>query len=140
MQTVIVDAALPPAPFTPPDLTSVLQTPFTSLDAAMYDENSWSRSGEGAGMFVANDGSTLFASDAAPLGASATSTMWRDFRVDAQVSTLAFEVQGTDAEVLLVADDEVVRRVRARDGAWKPVVFQLASLRNRALRLALYDR
>lgn len=140
MQTVLVDAAVPALPPVAPDLTSVLQTPFTSLDAAMYDENSWSRSGEGAGMFVADDGSTIFASDAAPLGASATGTMWRDFRVDAQVSTLAFEVQGADAEVLLVADDEVVRRVRARDGSWKPVVFQLASLRNRALRLALYDR
>jgi hypothetical protein len=107
----------------------------------MYDEKTWTREGEGAGMFIANDGSVIVASDATPLGAAASGTFWHDFRVDSNVSSLTFEMQGTDAEVLLVADDEVVRRVRARDAsAWKPVVFQLASLRNRALRLTLYDR
>jgi hypothetical protein len=42
---------------------------------------------------------------------------------------------------MLVADDEVVRRARGRgDDRWRPVVFQLAGLRGKALRIAMYDR
>jgi hypothetical protein len=141
MKTVIAGASVPAAPPAAPDLTSLFTTPALGLDTAMYDENAWTREGDGAGMFVANDGTVIVASDAAPLGAAASGTFWHDFRVDSKVSSLTFEVQGTDAEVLLVADDEVVRRVRARDASsWKAVMFQLASLRDRALRLTLYDR
>jgi hypothetical protein len=82
----------------------------------------------------------VIASDAQPLAAAATGTFWHDFSVDSTIETLSLEVQGGDAEVLLIAEDEVVRRAHGvSDALWTPVVFQLAELRGKTLRVALYD-
>ena len=92
-------------------------------------------------MVQAADGGLVMVSDAAPFGAAATGTSWYDFAIDESVSTLEFEIRGGAAEVLLVAGDEVVRRARGQnDDTFRPVAFQLAGLRGRALRVALYDR
>jgi hypothetical protein len=141
MKTTLVDAALPLPPFTGTDIPTRFVVPPVALTLSMQDQSSWSKSGEGFGMSTGIGGGLELASDSPPLGAAATGTFWHDFQVDDSVTSLAFEIRGGEAEVLLVADDEVVRRARGRDDdVWRPVVFQLAELRGRPLRIALYDR
>ncbi|HKU38176.1 MAG TPA: DUF4185 domain-containing protein [Polyangiales bacterium] len=133
-------AWLPPATALPnlaPEGTAML----SAGDPSFAELAAWTHAGDGGSMSAASDGVLVMSSAVAPLGAAATGTLWRDFSVDDSVSTLEFEVQGGDAEVLLMADDEVVRRVRGRgDSLWRPVAFQLDGLRGKRLRLALYDR
>jgi len=141
MRTVLVDADTPLAPFEAANLLSALQTPSPALNLAMQDQNTWQVFGDGFAMYPTGDGSLELSSDASSLGTAATGAFWHDFRIDGGGSAIAFEIQGGDAEVLLLADDEVVRRVHGRnDEVWRTVVFQLSALRERALRIALYDR
>jgi Domain of unknown function (DUF4185) len=142
MRTLLADAT---GPWLPP-LATDPQAPegmvmLSAGDPAFVELNAWSHAGDGGSMSAASDGLLVISSEVPPLGAAATGTLSRDFSVDASVSRLEFAVQGGEAEVLLMADDEVVRRVRGRgDAVWWPVVLQLDQLRGRRLRLALYDR
>jgi hypothetical protein len=141
MQTVLVDADSPLPPLSTADILSVFGNPGTTQSLALQDESAWSLSGDGFALDAADDGGLVVASDAAPLSAAATGTFWFDFRIDQAASALEFDIQGGDPEVLLLADDEVVRRAHGRnDGVWRPVAFQLAGLHDRALRIALYDQ
>jgi hypothetical protein len=141
MRTLLADATgpwLPPfvdGPRAPEGMVmlSAGDPTFAALDT-------WTHAGDGGSMSTASDGLLVMSSEVPPLGAAATGTFWRDFSVDASVSSLEFEVQG-EAEVLLMADDEVVRRVRGEGASvWRPVVLRLDELRGKRLRLALYDR
>ena len=142
MRTLLADVTgpwLPPAEREPhaPDGMVML----SAGDAAFSEVGTWRHAGDGGSMSAASDGLLVMSSEVPPLGAAATGTLSRDFSVDASVSTLEFDIQGSEAEVLLMADDEVVRRARGHgDGFWWPVVFHLEELRGRHLRLALYDR
>jgi hypothetical protein len=141
MKTVLVDADAPPPPLSAASILPVFGPTVGTLNVAMSDGAAWSGSGDGFEIDQALDGTLMLSSAGGPLGAAATGTFWHDFRIDDSVSALDFEIRGGDAEVLLVADDEVVRRARGRgDAVWRPVTFQLAAIRSRALRLALYDR
>jgi hypothetical protein len=141
MRTVLVDASTPVSPLDTADVFSVLKAPSLALDRVMSDQSAWQQYGDGFAMYSGDAGGLVLASDAPPLGAAATGTFWHDFRIGAGDSMLAFEIQGGEAEVLLLADDQIVRRVHGRnDDVWRPVVFQLATLRDRALRIAIYDR
>ena len=141
MRTLLADANAPLPPAAASGAGFEHGPSLAEANLALTDMTGWQHTGDGYAIVPGNDGAVVMTSEVQPLGAAATGTMWRDFRIDDGVQALEFDVQGGDAEVLLVADDEVVRRVRGRgDGTWRPVIFKLGNLRGKDLRLALYDR
>ena len=139
MRTLLVDPASPLAPTTT-DPSAPDHPSLVAANLSLRDMTSWSHAGDGFSTFE-SDGVMVMSSEVAPLGPAATGTLWRDFTADTTVSSLEFDVQGGDAEVLLIAGDEVVRRVTGHgQEIWWPVVFRLTSLRDRPLRVAIYDR
>jgi hypothetical protein len=141
MRTTLADAKAPLPPSAASDDATSRFLVVQAANAALNDMASWEHAGDQFAMAQALDGTFEVSSDAQPLGAAGTGTLWKDFSIDEAVSRLEFEIRGNGAEVMLVADDEVVRRARGRgDDRWRPVVFQLAGLRGKALRIAMYDR
>jgi hypothetical protein len=67
--------------------------------------------------------------------------LWQDFTIDAQTSSLHFDLHGGHASVALYEGDVALRRSRGRDdnNTRSPVAWNLTSLRGKTVRLLIED-